>query len=195
MAVTITISDKLHRRLEERAIGFDTPERVIERLLDAIGETNVSTEKKPELTFHPTEKQFKAELLIEKRAEVIIYTKNSGRYIVHWDASRLKPESNLRGNLWSGHLRNWKEKGIVSAEFSVLKCNDTEDKTERNIAVARELKMKLDEVKKYLINVEEYSGNDGHSHYLAHFREDTPEKFGLGSASVNLLFFNAQPDK
>ncbi len=74
MPINITLSDETFRRLENLAVGFDTPERVIERLLDVI-ELNGDkpTESRPNLEFIPDEVTFKNELLTSKRAQVILY--------------------------------------------------------------------------------------------------------------------------
>ncbi|MBE4579590.1 hypothetical protein BOO30_18625 [Vibrio navarrensis] len=60
MPVTISISDDVYGRLEALAVGFDTPERVIDRLLDSAEESgSKSTGSKPTLTFVPDEPAFK----------------------------------------------------------------------------------------------------------------------------------------
>lgn len=133
MPVTISISDDVYGRLEALAVGFDTPERVIERLLDSVEESgSKSTGNKPALTFVPDEPAFKNELIARKKAQVVLHLKNGDRDVIHWNASRFQPSSNLRANLWSGILRNWKDKGIVSAELSVLPqgINHPDDNTD-----------------------------------------------------------------
>lgn len=68
MPVTISVSDDVYRRLESFAVGFDTPERVIERLLDGFTlEGSRSVESRPTLTFIPDEVAFKNELLARKK--------------------------------------------------------------------------------------------------------------------------------
>ncbi|MCO7091960.1 hypothetical protein [Vibrio cholerae] len=142
MPVTISISDDVFRRLEGLAVGFDTPERVIERLLDLVEESgSKSSESKPSLTFVPDEAAFKNELIARKKAQVVLHLKNGERDVIHWNASRFQPSSNLRANLWSGILRNWKDKGIISAELSVLPRghNHPDDNTDLLIAIAGEV--------------------------------------------------------
>lgn len=39
--------------------------------------------------------------------------------VLTWNASKLHENSNLRANIWSGHLRNWKDKEVIRAEFSI----------------------------------------------------------------------------
>ena len=97
MPVTISISDDVYRRLEALAVGFDTPERVIERLLDSVEEGGPkSSENKPSLTFVPDETAFKNELIARKKAQVVLHLKNGERDVIHWNASRFQPSSNLR---------------------------------------------------------------------------------------------------
>jgi hypothetical protein len=39
--------------------------------------------------------------------------------VIRWNAERFTEKSSLRGNLFSGYLRNWREKGIVKAECAI----------------------------------------------------------------------------
>lgn len=114
-------------------MGFDSPSAVIERLLDfyeSKPEKNYPTPqvvrlRKPELIFYPSEDEFKENLLEQKRALVSLHKSNGTREIVEWKATRFSSNSSLRGNLWSGLLRNWETKGIIKAELSV-NMNDLE---------------------------------------------------------------------
>jgi hypothetical protein len=118
MSNTLEISENTYRRLSSHAVGFDTPESVIIRLLDSV--ENKDSDK-PELLFSPVDEvEFKKELLDTKEAEVILYKNNGSRRITYWKAHKLNEKSNLRANLWSGPLRGWKKKGIVKAEISTL---------------------------------------------------------------------------
>ena len=131
MPHSIEISDKTFARLESRAIGFDTPESVIIRLLD---DSEGLPEKKPILSFNPDDESIFLKKLIEnKEAEVVLYKTDGKREVTRWKANKISGASNLRANLWSGFLRGWKQKGIVSAEFTVLPrgLNDGEDETEQ----------------------------------------------------------------
>ncbi|MFT6906010.1 MAG: putative CopG family antitoxin [Oleiphilaceae bacterium] len=114
---TIEISESVYDRLAKKVIGFgDTPSLVIERMLDEIEGASV----KPSLTFSPEdESDFKKLLLRDKVAEVALYKKNGEIEILVWNASKLKESSNIKANIWSGYLRNWEEKGIIKAEFSI----------------------------------------------------------------------------
>ncbi|MCS6121080.1 hypothetical protein G3444_19570 [Shewanella baltica] len=203
MPVTISISDDVFRRLEGLAVGFDTPERVIERLLDLVEESgSKSSESKPSLTFVPDEAAFKNELIARKKAQVVLHLKNGERDVIHWNASRFQPSSNLRANLWSGILRNWKDKGIVSAELSVLPqgINEPGDNTELLIAVAGEVNWTLDEVEEYFVDCDLVSSDDGHPYYyLATFSEDTPDELKeiarLNSSNQLHLDLNFAPNE
>lgn len=203
MPVTISISDDVFRRLEGLAVGFDTPERVIERLLDLVEESGPkSSESKPSLTFVPDEAAFKNELIARKKAQVVLHLKNGERDVIHWNASRFQPSSNLRANLWSGILRNWKDKGITSAELSVLPkgINEPGDNTELLIAVAGEVNWTLDEVEEYFVDCDLVSSDDGHPYYyLATFSEDTPDELKeiarLNSSNQLHLDLNFAPNE
>ena len=191
MPVTISVSDDVYRRLESFAVGFDTPERVIERLLDGFTlEGSRSVESRPTLTFIPDEVAFKNELLARKKAQVVLHLKDGGRDVLYWNATRLQPSSNLRANLWSGFLRNWKGKGIVSAEFSVLpkRANCSEDNSGLMLAIAEAIHWTLEETEQYFVEVEEVCSDDGHPYYdLVTFSEDTPDELktiaGLNSSN------------
>ncbi|MCS6161872.1 hypothetical protein [Shewanella baltica] len=203
MPVTISISDDVFRRLEGLAVGFDTPERVIERLLDLVEESgSKSSESKPSLTFVPDEAAFKNKLIARKKAQVVLHLKNGERDVIHWNASRFQPSSNLRANLWSGILRNWKDKGIVSAELSVLPqgINEPGDNTELLIAVAGEVNWTLDEVEEYFVDCDLVSSDDDHPYYyLATFSEDTPDELKeiarLNSSNQLHLDLNFAPNE
>lgn len=113
----IEISELTLERLEKMAIGFDTPEGVITRLLDL---AENKKEIKPDLVFNPgDENRFKSLLIKDKLAEVIIYKNDSTREVTQWNANKFNEKSSLRGNLWSGFLRDWKSKGIAKIELTI----------------------------------------------------------------------------
>lgn len=180
MVKSITVSDDIYRRLELLAVGFDTPEHVIERLLNSATLTDPNTSiSKPSLTFIPDEDKFKIELLVNRRAQVVLHFKNGSREVIHWNASRFQRTSNLRANLWSGFLRNWKERGITSASLSVLPLarNEPGDTTEQSLQIAETLGWTLDEVEQYLIEIDVVQSDDGCPYYcLATFDEQTPQE-------------------
>jgi predicted CopG family antitoxin len=146
MSRTIQISDETYSHLEKLAVGFDTPEAVIVRLL---GQAEGKPESKPSLSFYPEDEvEFKRQLLDTKEAEVVIYKVDGSREINHWKASRLSNSSNLRGNLWSGPLRNWKDKGIQKVDLSILpkELNIPGDETATTKALAAEFQLTYDEM-------------------------------------------------
>lgn len=189
MAVSILVSDDIFRRLEQKAIGFDTPKRVIERLLDFVNKED-NQEKKPTISFIPDEKSFKSGLLAHKRAEIIIHMKGDEREVIHWNASRFKSTSNLRANLWSGYLRGWNEKGIISAELNVIERGTSEpgDETELYIAaIANQLSWTIEEAQEYFIETECIESDDGCPYYyLATFSAETPDNLcDIGKLNEN----------
>lgn len=121
--ISIDINEANFKRLEALTIGFDTPDSVISRLLD---QAESRPEKKPKIIFNPsTEEQFKRELLQSRLAEVCLHTNESkNKQYFSWGANKLKTESNLKANIWSGFLRGWKDKGINKIELTVLKNVD-----------------------------------------------------------------------
>ncbi|WCG82475.1 hypothetical protein [Pectobacterium sp. A5351] len=114
---TIEISQETFDRLAKYATGFDTPENVINRLLDT---QEVELSQRPELTFKPeSEELFKQELIRIKHAKVELYKADGTKEEGEWNARTINQTSSLRSNLWSGYLRNWKEKGIIRAVFTI----------------------------------------------------------------------------
>lgn len=141
---TINLTDETFKRLEAKAMGFDTPEKVIKRLLDEVdGKTS-----KPELIFEPSdEDEFKRQLIETREAEIAIYYADGKRKISHWDAKNFSSRSNLRGNLWSGYLRDWKRRNIIRAELAILPIavkthKDDDNDNTKDIALAIGLKYK-----------------------------------------------------
>lgn len=120
----IDISEKTYERLSKLVVGFDSPDAVINRLID---KTLNYAEKKPEVFFKPEDEVvFKRELLKSRKAEVCIYKSDGTYMIMLWNASKLQEESNLRANLGSGFLRDWKKKNIVKIELEVLSGGEDE---------------------------------------------------------------------
>jgi len=160
MKKTIEITSTTYSRLESIAEGFDSPEAVIIRLLDgAEGKVDI----KPTLMFYPTDENlFKAQLIENKEAEVVLYKVDGSREITRWKANRLSETSNLRGNLWSGFLRGWKNKGIKSAEFSILpkSVNLPDDDTDLRKALALEFNLTFDEISALDYEIDVNSSDD-----------------------------------
>ncbi|HEL8012957.1 TPA: hypothetical protein U0A13_004973 [Escherichia coli] len=120
----ITVSEVTYNRLATLATGFETPDAVINRLIDAcaINEAGeIGKPKKPVLFFNPgNETEFKKALLISKQARVELYKRDGTCEEGVWNARNLSERSSIRGNLWSGYLRNWDQKGIVRAVFTII---------------------------------------------------------------------------
>ena len=119
----IRISDNLHKRLENHAVGFDTPANVIERLLNQIEGIDVLEENKKQETKvllpivlipEDTEK-FKNSLLKSKRATISINYQNGDTKKREWKASRFSEDSDVIGNLRSRpefRQGEWQKNGI-----------------------------------------------------------------------------------
>ncbi|MBA1446644.1 MAG: hypothetical protein FE835_17420 [Gammaproteobacteria bacterium] len=134
MSQVIRISDELYKRLEALASGFDTPSNVIETILDAYEDiipnlktrnnTSQSQGIQPanslDIVYFPdSEEDFKKRLLINKKAYIKLSYTNNTSEIKEWNASRFSTTSRVDGNLRSGYLRGWKERGIYKAELAV----------------------------------------------------------------------------
>jgi hypothetical protein len=76
---------------------------------------------KIEIEFLPAdENRFRSSLIQRKRAYVVIHNIDGTiEPAKEWNASRFTESSNLRNNIFSGYLRNWKQRGIVKAVFSI----------------------------------------------------------------------------
>ncbi|ELB2083749.1 hypothetical protein HJ196_23105 [Vibrio parahaemolyticus] len=130
MSQVIRISDEIYSRLESHAVGFDTPQNIIEKLLDFYeandGSPNQSLEANAplkeaihlDITYYPNDAQFKTDLLACKEAYIKLTKTDGTSEIKHWNASRFTEESSVNGNLRSGFLRDWRKKGICKAELS-----------------------------------------------------------------------------
>lgn len=145
MSKTITLSDSVFERLASRAVGFDSPEQVIQRLLDQV---EFKADHKPSVSFIPSEEAFKEKLIETKRAEITLYKMDGSREVTIWNARRFNDDSRLRANLWSGYLRNWKDKGIVKAELEVLPrgTNTPDEDTEWSIWCANKIGLRYSEM-------------------------------------------------
>ena len=134
MSQVIRISDDLYKRLESHASGFDTPSNVIETILNAYEgvspkpNTNDNSTRTSEtepannldiIYFADSEEEFKQQLLTHKKAYIKLSYTNGESEIKEWAASRFSDSSRVDGNLRSGYLRGWKERGIFKAELSI----------------------------------------------------------------------------
>lgn len=111
-------------------MGFDTPQNIIEKLLDFYETKSdsmtplvkVNTDLQEaihlDIIYYPNDVQFKEDLLTCKEAYIKLTKTDGTTEIKHWNASRFTEESSVNGNLRSGFLRDWSKKGICKAELS-----------------------------------------------------------------------------
>lgn len=174
----ISISESTYKRLEQKAIGFDTPEQVIIRLLD---QSDGFSSSKPELYFAPNEDEFKRDFLNSGISEIALYYKSGKREIVHWKAKKFTKDSNLRANLWSGYLRNWSDKGIIKAELVALPkgTNSPNDDTRKTISLAEILGLKYYEEMQVLDDLYDIHADNNNDNYpvgyYIEFSDEAPE--------------------
>jgi len=142
MCPVIRIPDDLYRRLERHANGFDTPSNVIEKLLNVYEGAGEEGPKTPaednniqafvapsslEILYHPgPEETFKERFLESKLAYIKLYYTDGTTKDKVWKAGRFSESSSVKGNLLSGYLRGWRDKGIFKAELVI----DLEDISE-----------------------------------------------------------------
>ena len=135
MSQEIRISDELYKRLGAYASGFDnTPSSIIEAILNAYEEQNpnikpniiaqspseVGPSHRLEISYcGDTEEDFKQQLLEHKTAYIKLYYTNNTTEIKEWKAFRFSSSSSVDGNLRSGYLRGWRDRGIFRAELSI----------------------------------------------------------------------------
>ena len=144
MQKTIEISSNLYERLGKLAQTFETPQDVIIRILDSfevVGSKiesdrivnkatsilknesqNVKRYNKLDINFFPPDLiQFKSLLLKEKQAWVLLHMVDGSKNLHQWNTSRFSETSDVLGNLRSGYLRDWRDKGIISADIAINK--------------------------------------------------------------------------
>lgn len=134
MSPVIRIPDSLYTRLEKHAVGFDSPANVIENILNfyeknykakievAEAPKGIAMESPNELEiiYHPGgEDIFKRALLKNKKAFICLYNVNGSSEIRIWNAAKFSPRSNVSGNLRSGCLRDWQDRGIYKAVIAI----------------------------------------------------------------------------
>lgn len=134
MEKTITISLELYNRLASLARGFDTPADVISRLIDAYvsgadsacvedASPSISTARHSsnlEIILLPeNEEDFKRAFLRKEIATVKIYKVDGSSTVSEWKLNKFSASSSVKGNLLSGRLRGWRDKGIYKAEVTV----------------------------------------------------------------------------
>lgn len=137
MSQVVRIPTNLYERLGMHAKGFDTPANVIEKLLNfyeeqegtettAISgtacEESSSLKEVPtslKITYYPSdERSFKQLLLQTKKAYLLLHKVDGTTEFKEWNATNFDSSSDVNGNLRSGYLRGWKNKGIYKAEIS-----------------------------------------------------------------------------
>lgn len=133
MSQVIRIPTILYKRLEKHAQGFDTPANTIERILDYYESSkesprpsatteNSSPSSSLEIIYYPSgEQNFKRALLESRRAYVLLHMTDGSVKLHEWNASRFGKNSDVNGNLRTGYLRKWRDKGIFKAEVAINK--------------------------------------------------------------------------
>jgi len=131
MGQVIRISTNLYQRLGRHAEGFETPASVIEKILNfyeeqrginSVGNLKDSenTPSSLEIIYYPYgEDKFKEAFLKIKKAYILIHKMDGSTELKEWNAYHFDVNSSVNGNLRSGRLRGWKEKGIFKAEISI----------------------------------------------------------------------------
>lgn len=158
----IDITTVTFQRLSEFAQGFDTPDAVINRLID---EVTKQPEVKPIIIFTPeSEDDFKSQLLNVKLAEVCLHYTNAAPTFFVWNATKLKESSNLKANLWSGFLRDWKKRGITKVELTVL----TKDTDLEMLKLAHALGISYDDA----LKIRPCSTREDDNNYLVWFENN-----------------------
>ncbi len=144
MQKTIEISSNTYERLGKLAQTFETPQDVITRLLDSCEKVgskiennrivneatsilrnepqNVRRYNKLDINFFPPDlDQFKTLLLERNLAWVLLHMVDGSKKLHQWNTSRFSETSDVLGNLRSGYLRDWRDKGIISADIAIDK--------------------------------------------------------------------------
>lgn len=120
----IEIESLTYKELEKLAVGFETPNDVISRLILSFKSSHVAkpegSKSAPNIYYNPSPVgEFKQKLLETKKAHRVIIYHDGSHEVSYWDASRFDEKSNLEGNIRSGVLRNWQEKDIKSLILSI----------------------------------------------------------------------------
>ena len=133
MTMRIKLNQHTYSRLESIAQGFgDKPGNVIRKLLDyyegkygfqpaeTVQAVKEDIRRRPIPEFYPNGmKDFRRRLLVDKRAVRRVTYQDGGSEILLWKAENFRPESNLMGNINTGVLRDWRQKGIVRLEIAI----------------------------------------------------------------------------
>lgn len=148
MEKTIALPESIYNRLANHAKPFEMPADVISRLLDLVesrhdkpidkaeaADATVPSSPPPRMAsgaiplpvrlpinFYPeSTRAFKNALLKTRSAWVLLHKTDGTRELHHWKAYRFSESSDVLGNLRSGYLRGWREKGIVRADVAINK--------------------------------------------------------------------------
>lgn len=134
----IQITEDLFNRLAHQSVRFETPVDVIEKILtfyenehgntsspepaEPAPTTRLELPEKLDIIYYPgDEKSFKELFLQTDSAYVLLYFKDGKRVLKEWIRSNFTQDSSVNGNLRSGYLRRWRDKGIIKAEVSTKK--------------------------------------------------------------------------
>ncbi len=130
MSKVIRISDALHKRLAEYAVGFDSPANVIEKLLNQMEKIEPLEECAVESShallpirlIPEDEARFKKELLKIRKAKLHIFYEDGREENKTWNAFKFDSDSNVMTNLRSrAEFRQdvWQQDGIARVEVSI----------------------------------------------------------------------------
>lgn len=136
MTITIQLDEGTCSRLAlyatKRGLGWG--EAIGEMLAKCEGDYNVApitappkpataqTLNPPDIIYHladgspVSERECQDAIIAAKAATVRIHYADGGVKDKQWRAENLQEHSYLRGNLKTGYLRNWRDRGIVKAE-------------------------------------------------------------------------------
>jgi hypothetical protein len=136
MSQVIRIPVSLYKRLENHVTGFDnSPAKIIEKILDfyesnkgLVIDNPVTIPSSPrsnslEIIYHPDNNQdsFSKDFLEKQLAYIRVYKTDGSTEVFTWrlrESQGFTINSSVQGNLMSGRLRGWQEKGIYKAEVS-----------------------------------------------------------------------------
>lgn len=157
----IDITEELDQRLSTHRVGFESHEQVIERLLDHY-ETKDKLDR-PNIEFIPNETQFKQNLVQKKSAWKELHFTDGTIKIEEWIAKQFKETSNLKANIWSGPLRNWKSKNIKKLILSIEKpgTKNRIDDTTIEIQIGKFIKAHINSIIERCSRDHRYKGHLG----------------------------------
>lgn len=141
MSQVVRLPAAFIERLKPYAQPFETPLTVLNRILDdyeqILGKTKPTVQpaitkkllSSPDIVFlDGNEDVFKTGFLTQGRAYLKIFYVDGRNEITPWELRGFSASSSAVGNLRSGRLRNWREKGIIRVDLAVDK-DDLGDST------------------------------------------------------------------